>query len=86
MANGTAPTKASSGRVARHRLNRGGNRQTNKAIHTTATAQIARPDTKSRRCYERCLTRGKTTREIIRSLKQHTSDCIWTHLNTTPLT
>ena len=34
MANGTAPIEASSGRVVRHRLNRGGNRQLNRAIHT----------------------------------------------------
>ena len=86
MANGTAPIEASSGRVARHRLNRGGNRQINKAIHTAAIAQIARPDTEGRHYYERCLTRGKTKREAIRSLKRRISDRIWTHLNTTPLT
>ena len=40
MANGTAPLEASSGRVVRHRLNRGGNRQLNKALHTAAIAQI----------------------------------------------
>ena len=42
MANGTAPIEASSGRVVRHRLNRGGNRQLNRAIHTAALTQIAR--------------------------------------------
>ena len=42
MANGTAPLETSSGRVVRHRLNRGGNRQLNRAIHT-ATTQISRP-------------------------------------------
>ena len=45
MANGTAPIEASSGRVVRHRLNRGGNRQLNKALHIAAIAQIRRPDT-----------------------------------------
>ena len=43
MANGTAPIEASSGRVVRHRLNRGGNRQLNKALHIAAIAQIRRP-------------------------------------------
>ena len=33
MANGTAPLTASSGRIDRHRLNRGGNRQLNRIIH-----------------------------------------------------
>ena len=86
MANGTAPIEASSGRVRRHRLNRGGNRQINKAIHTAAIAQIARPDTEGRRYYERCIARGKTEREAIRALKRRISDRIWTHLNTTRLT
>ena len=80
MANGTAPLEASSGRVVRHRLNRGGNRQLNKAIHTIAITQIARPDTEGRTYYERKLASGKTKREAIRSLKRRVSDRIWTHL------
>ena len=63
MANGTAPIEASSGRVQRHRLNRGGNRQLNKAIHTAALTQIAHRDTEGRRYHQRCLNRGKTKRE-----------------------
>ena len=86
MANGTAPIEASSGRVRRHRLNRGGNRQINKAIHTAAIAQIAHRHTEGRRYYQRCLDRGKTKREAIRALKRRISDRIWTHLHTTPLT
>ena len=48
MANGTAPLEASSGRIVRHRLNRGGNRQLNRAIHTAAITQIARKDSEGR--------------------------------------
>ena len=81
MANGTAPLEASSGRVVRHRLNRGGNRQLNKAIHTTALAQISRPGTEGRTYYERCLGRGKTKREAVRALKRRISDRVWTHLH-----
>ena len=85
MANGTAPLEASSRRVVRHRLNRGGNRQLNKAIHTIAITQISRPDTEGRTYYERKLATGKTKREAIRSLKRRVSDRIWTHLhNQTP--
>jgi len=83
MANGTAPLEASSGRVKRHRLNRGGNRQLNKAIHVAAIAQISRPDTEGRRYYEKRLADGKTKREAIRALKRRISDRIWTALQTT---
>ena len=80
MANGTAPIGASSGRVVRHRLNRCGNRQLNKALHTAAIAQIRGPRTEGRAYYQRCLDRGKTKREAIRALKRCISDRIWTHL------
>ncbi len=80
MANGTAPLEASSGRVVRHRLNRGGNRRLNRAIHTVALTQIARPDTEGRRYYQKLIARGKTNREAIRVLKRRISDRIWTHL------
>ena len=80
MANGTAPLEASSGRVVRHRLNRGGNRQINRAIHTVALTQIARRDSEGRCYYHKLITRGKTHREAIRALKRRISDRIWTHL------
>ena len=80
MANGTAPIEASSGRTVRHRLNRGGNRQLNRAIHTAAMTQITRPDSEGRRYYQKLKTRGKTHREAIRALKRRISDRIWTHL------
>ena len=81
MANGTAPIEAGSGRVVRHRLNRGGNRQLNRALHIAAIAQISRPGTEGRAYYERCLHRGKTKREAIRALKRRISDRVWTHLH-----
>lgn len=86
VANGTAPIEASSECVRRHRLNRGGNRQLNKAIHTAAIAQIAHRHTEGRRYYQRCLDRGKTKREAIRALKRRISDRIQTHLHTVALT
>ena len=82
MANGTAPLQASSGRTVRHRLNRGGNRQLNRAIHTAALTQIAEPNSEGRRLYQQHLDRGKTKREAIRALKRRISDRIWTHLQT----
>ncbi len=83
MANGTAPIEASSGRVTRHRLNRGGNRRLNRALHNAAITQIARPGTEGRCYYERLLQRGKTKKEAIRILKRRISDRVWTHLQPT---
>ena len=80
MPNGTAPIEASSGRTVRHRLNRGGNRQLNRASHLAAIAQIRRPSTEGHAYYQRCLDRGKTKREAIRALKRRISDRVWTHL------
>lgn len=80
MANGTAPLEASSGRTQRHRLNRGGNRQLNRIIHTAAITQITRPHTEGNTYYQRKLATGKTKREATRALKRRISDRIWTHL------
>ena len=86
MANGTAPIEASSGRITRHRLNRGGNRQLNRALHNAAITPIARPGTEGRCYYERLLQRGKTKKEAIRILKRRISDRVWTHLQPTTTT
>jgi transposase len=67
---GIAPIPASSGRSTRHRLDRGGNRQGNAAIHRIALVRLAhRQDT--REYITRCTARGKTHREAIRLLKRH---------------
>jgi transposase len=55
----TAPLDASSGNQQRHRLNTGGNRQLNAALHTIAVCQ-ARDPGPGRRYYLRKLSEGKT--------------------------
>jgi transposase len=67
---GAAPIPASSGQVVRHRLNRGGDRQLNRALHTIALSRLAHhTETK---CYAaRRTAEGKTPREIKRCLKRH---------------
>ena len=80
MASGTAPLEASSGRIRRHRHNRGGNRQLNRALHSIARTQISRPGTEGRLFYERVQARGKTNKEAMRILKRRISDRVWTHL------
>ena len=78
-ANGTAPVPVSSGQVNRHRLNRGGNRRLNRALHTVALAQ-ARSDPRARAYVQRRRGEGKTQREAIRSLKRHLSNVIYRQL------
>lgn len=67
---GTAPIPVASGRSDRHRLDRGGNRQLNLAIHTVALTQ-ARISPEARAYIERLRASGKTWREAIRCLKRH---------------
>ncbi|MBY5163151.1 IS110 family transposase [Salsipaludibacter albus] len=74
--NGTAPVDASSGDHDRHRLNRRGNRQLNKVIHTAAITQIRR-DGPGRDYYERKLAEGKKHLEALRCLKRQLSDVIY---------
>ena len=67
---GAAPIPASSGQTVRYRLNRGGDRQLNRALHTIALSRLAHhPET--RRYAARRAAEGKTPREIKRCLKRH---------------
>jgi transposase len=66
---GTSPVDASSGRQQRHRLNRGGDRQLNSALHVIAVnRKRAHPATRA--YYERVLAGGKTKREALRCVKR----------------
>jgi transposase len=67
---GTSPIPASSGRTQRHRLNRGGHRQANRALHTIAVTRL-RYDDRTRNYATRARTHGKTTPEILRQLKRY---------------
>jgi len=81
MANGTAPLPASSGRVERHRLNRGGNRQLNRIVHFAALTQVSRHPP-GRAYYLQKKQEGKTTQEALRCLKRRISDRIFQTLRT----
>jgi transposase len=66
---GTSPVDASSGKQRRHRLNRGGDRQLNWALHVVALQRIRHhPETAA--YYQRLLAAGKTTREARRCVKR----------------
>jgi transposase len=85
---GCAPIPVSSGRTDRHRLDPGGNRQLNHAIHMLALTKIMRdPQTAAYLAKQR--RNGKSNREAIRSLKRHLVRRVY-HLlhdpNTVPIT
>jgi transposase len=67
---GCAPIPVSSGRTDRHRLDRGGNRQLNHAIHMYAICRI-RHDPQTGLYIAKQRKAGKTNAEAIRSLKRH---------------
>jgi transposase len=68
---GTAPIEASSGQQQnRHRLNRGGDRQLNRALHTVVITRI-RVDPVTRAYIHRRAQEGKTSREARRCLKRY---------------
>ena len=77
--NGTAPIPASSGQTQRHRLNRGGNRRLNHALHMMALTQ-ARMDPRARAYVERRRAEGRTKRDAVRALKRHLSDVVYQQL------
>lgn len=70
MLAGVAPIPASSGQTSRMRLNRGGNRQLNRALYSIALAQ-ARHHPPARAFIARKRSEGKTWRDAIRALKRH---------------
>jgi transposase len=73
---GLAPIPASSGRTNRHRLDRGGNRQINAAVHRIAVTR-ARCHPETRDYVARKKAEGKTHRDAIRCLKRHLVRRIW---------
>lgn len=77
--NGTAPIPASSGQIQRHRLNKGGNRRLNHALHMMALTQ-ARMDPRARAYVERRRAEGRTYRDAVRALKRHLSDAVYRQL------
>jgi transposase len=67
---GTSPIPASSGQTTRHRLNRGGDRALNRAIHAIALTRMRCCD-RTRAYVDRRRAEGKTNREIRRCLKRY---------------
>jgi transposase len=70
MLAGTAPIPASSGKTVRYRLNRSGDRQLNRALHTVVLTRLQR-DERTRAYAARRRAEGKTDREIKRCLTRY---------------
>src|SRR5215204_4920857 len=67
---GVSPVQASSGKVVRHRLNRGGNRDANRALYMICMVRMGR-DRRTKEYVARRTAEGKSKREIIRCLKRY---------------
>jgi transposase len=73
---GVAPIPASSGNRVRHRLDRGGNRQLNCALHRIAVTQ-GRCHAPAREFLAKKQAEGKTRIEALRCLKRHLARRVW---------
>jgi transposase len=76
---GSSPVEASSGKVVRHRLNRGGNRQANHALWRMAMVRMTTDDA-TKNYFVRRRAEQKTDREIIRCLKRHIAREVYQYL------
>jgi transposase len=76
---GVSPIEASSGKVTRHRLNPGGNRQANAALwHIVITRMSADPRTQA--YAQRRAKEGRTNKEIIRVLKRYVAREVYPYI------
>jgi transposase len=74
--NGTAPIPVWSSNTVRVRLNRGGNRTINNALHMAAVTQVRR-DGPGAAYYAKQLAAGKTVKEALRLLRRRISDRVF---------
>lgn len=80
---GVCPLEVSSGKSEEHRLNRTGDRQLNRALHSIAKTRM-RYDPDTRDYVERRTSEGLTTPRIRRCLKRYIARQLHRHLDQTP--
>ena len=85
LQSGTAPIPCSSGQRTQHRLNRGGDRQLNHALHIIAITR-AQHDPITREYLARKQREGKTKRGAMRCLKRYLARRVHHLLSLPPLT
>jgi transposase len=76
---GVSPLQASSGKVTRHRLNRGGDRQANRALWHIVITRLA-SDPKTQAYMERRVKDGRSKMEVIRMLKRYVAREVYPYL------
>ena len=79
---GVAPIPASSGKVVRHRLDRGGDRRLNRALRTIVLCR-RRLDPKTRAYIARRVSKGKSEREAVRCLRRYLARSLFRLLEAT---
>lgn len=79
---GVSPVERSSGARQYRRLNRGGDRQANAALHRIVQTRL-RFDPRTQEYYERRTQQGKTRREIVRCLKRYAAREVFHLVRTT---
>ncbi len=82
---GVAPIPASSGKVVRHRLDRGGDRRLNRALHTIVLS-LRRVDDETKAYIARRVSEGKSEREAVRCLKRYLARSLFRMLEAMPRT
>jgi transposase len=85
MLAGTAPIPASSGKTVRYRLNRSGNRQLNRALHTITLSRLQH-DPATRAYADKRRNQGRSEREITRCLKRYIARQLYRQLENPPPT
>lgn len=78
---GASPIPASSGNTKRQRLNRGGDRQLNQALHNVTLVRM-RIDVDTKAYVEKRIKEGTSKREIMRCLKRYLARTIHRTLTT----
>jgi len=81
---GVAPLPASSGKTTRHRLNRGGDRDANRALYLLALGRMGW-DSRTRDAVARRTAEGLSKPEIIRCLKRYLARDLYRLLTTSQL-
>jgi transposase len=76
---GVSPLEASSGKVTRHRLNRGGDRQANRALWHIVITRLA-SDPRTQAYMERRVKDGRSKSEAIRMLKRYVAREVYRYL------
>lgn len=80
---GVAPIPASSGKTVRHRLDRGGDRRLNRALHTIVLG-LRRTDPDTQAYIARRVREGKSEREAVRCLKRYLARSLYRQLEALP--